>query len=53
MKKLKNFTGAKSLSKNEQREIKGGKFYFCGEGKTCPPDYYCDRIVCKPNALPE
>ncbi len=38
MKNLKNFTGVKSLSKNEQKDIKGGTLDVTEGG--CPAPYY-------------
>jgi len=52
MKSLKELSSAKLLSKNEQRQIKGGKFYYCGDGRPCPPNYYCDGTICKPDGIP-
>lgn len=51
MKDLKNLEGAKMLSNNEQRAIKGGVFSCwsrIGEEfpKECPEDWYCDYPTC-------
>lgn len=39
--------GAKLISKNEQRLIKGGKEY-CGDGAPCHEGYYCNGTWCVP-----
>ncbi len=45
MKNLKNLKGAKSLSKNEQQSIRGGRQY-CNQQKPCPPGYACMSNMC-------
>ena len=47
MNKLKNLKGAKLLSKNEQKALKGGKVY-CGDGKPCRPGTCCNGTWCEP-----
>ncbi|NOQ26710.1 MAG: hypothetical protein GQ564_15225 [Bacteroidales bacterium] len=42
MKDLKNLKGAKILSKNEQKVIKGGEYLACFKG-LCPEWYYCNQ----------
>lgn len=42
MKDLKNFKGAKMLSKNDQRSIKGGVIQCDKFGHDCRPGFYCD-----------
>ena len=51
MKDLKNLKGAKELSKQEQKTIKGGKVY-CGDGKPCRPGTICNGTWCVPYMLP-
>ncbi len=52
MKNLKELKGAKVLSKNEQKAIKGGVFacgwgHQCPTGWTCPQDYnYPRNMAC-------
>ena len=41
MKELKNLRGAKTLSKNEQRNIKGGTRQCAHGPQPCPPNYMC------------
>jgi len=48
MKKLKNLTRAKVLSKIEQKAIKGG--YACREPEMwCPPRTVCIGGLCRPD----
>jgi len=42
MKDLKNLKGAKMLSKNDQRSIKGGIMICDIYNHPCPEGYYCD-----------
>ena len=42
MKNLKSLKGAKMLSKNEQKELKGGEYLMCFKGQ-CPEGYYCNQ----------
>lgn len=46
MKELKNLTGAKMISKKEQKEIKGGWVRPCVTEKDCPIGYGCLRGIC-------
>lgn len=46
MKDLKNLKGAKMISKNEQRTIKGGVIYRCVTEADCPEGYGCLRGIC-------
>jgi hypothetical protein len=42
MKELKNLTGAKMLSQNEQKSIKGGiPTIICDDNNPCPIGYLC------------
>lgn len=41
MNELKNLRGAKTLSKNEQRNIKGGTRQCAHGPQPCPPNYMC------------
>jgi len=51
MKDLKNLKGAKMLSKNEQRSIKGGllKFIDCNSDSDCPANYCCQYLTSERN----
>jgi hypothetical protein len=40
MKTLKELVGVKTLTKNDQRSIKGG-VYACGSGINCPTGWCC------------
>jgi hypothetical protein len=40
MKTLKDLNGVKTLTKTEQRSIKGG-VYACGDGFDCPNGWTC------------
>lgn len=46
MKNLKELKGAKVLSKNEQKAIKGG-LMACDSVHLCPKGYCCVNGVCK------
>ena len=42
MKDLKNLNGAKVISKNEQKSIKGGVVYiYCDDDNPCPIGFIC------------
>ena len=38
--------GAKSISKESQASINGGK-YHCGNGCVCPVGWYCVGVYCE------
>ncbi len=51
MKNLKKLTGAKQLSKMEQKAIKGG--WACSyPDNWCPSGSYCCGHLCRPDSQP-
>ena len=54
MKNLKNFKGAKTLGKMEQKQIKGGRLFLqCEIDIDCPAGWCCEagRCIIPPSGL--